>query len=77
MPPVSGAAVTDDRVRELHARLVEAKRQTQDGDVVTLEGLAKSMKATEAKLREQHKNRKIDFDVVIKDGKAVLKPIVR
>ncbi len=44
---------------------------------MSLEVLAKSMKATEAKLREQHKNRKIDFDVVIKDGKAVLKPIVR
>ena len=27
--------------------------------------------------REQHKNRKIEFDVVIKDGKAVVKPIVR
>ncbi len=71
------AAVTDERVRELHAQLVEAKRQTQDGAAVSVEGLAKSLKATEAKLREQHKNRKIDFDVVIKDGKAVLKPIVR
>jgi hypothetical protein len=78
--PVAATAspsVIDERVRELHARLVEAKRQTQDSAAVSMEGLAKSMKATEAKLREQHKNRKIDFDVVIKDGKAVLKPIVR
>jgi hypothetical protein len=75
--PAVSAALSDDRVRELHARLVEAKRQTQDGAAVSVEGLAKSLKATEAKLREQHKNRKIDFDVVIKDGKAVLKPIVR
>ena len=73
----ASASVTDERVRELHARLVEAKRQTQDGAAVSVEGLARSLKATEAKLREQHKNRKIDFDVVIKDGKAVLKPIVR
>jgi hypothetical protein len=71
------AAALDDRVRALHARLVEAKRQTHDATAVSMEGLAKSMHATEAKLREQHKNRKIDFDVVIKDGKAVLKPIVR
>jgi hypothetical protein len=71
------AALSDERVRELHARLVEAKRQTNDAGAVSVEGLAKSLKATEAKLREQHKNRKIDFDVVIKDGKAVLKPIVR
>ena len=79
--PAAAAAVptsvNDARVRDLHARLIEAKRQTQDSAQVSLEGLAKSMKATEAKLREQHKNRKIDFDVVIKDGKAVLKPIVR
>ncbi|MET0795383.1 MAG: MXAN_5187 C-terminal domain-containing protein [Polyangiaceae bacterium] len=76
-PAAPAAAPPDDRLRELHARLVEAKRQTQDATAVSMEGLAKSMKATEAKLREQHKNRKIDFDVVIKDGKAVLKPIVR
>jgi hypothetical protein len=75
--PAPAPAPVDERVRELHARLVEAKRQTQDSAAVSMEGLAKSMKATEAKLREQHKNRKIDFDVVIKDGKAVLKPIVR
>jgi hypothetical protein len=76
-PSSASGALSDDRVRELHARLVEAKRQTQDGAQVSVEGLAKSLKATEAKLREQHKNRKIDFDVVIRDGKAVLKPIVR
>ncbi|MEI9951995.1 MAG: MXAN_5187 C-terminal domain-containing protein [Pseudomonadota bacterium] len=76
-PAAPSASVSDERVRELHARLVEAKRQTQDGGAVSMEGLAKSIKATEAKLQEQHKNRKIDFDVVIKDGKAVLKPIVR
>jgi len=75
--PAPAAALTDDRVRELHARLVEAKRQTKDAGNVSVEGLAKSLKATEAKLREQHKNRKIDFDVVIKDGRAILKPIVR
>jgi hypothetical protein len=70
-------ALSDDRVRELHNRLIEAKRQTQDTGNVSLEGLSKSLKATEARLREQHKNRRIDFDVVIKDGKAVVKPIVR
>lgn len=58
-------------------RLVEAKRQTHDTANVSIEGLAKSMRAAEAKLREVHKNRTIDFDVVIKNGKAVLKPIVR
>jgi hypothetical protein len=64
-------------VRELHARLAEAKRTTKDPTAVSLEGLSRSLKATEEKLRAQHKNRRIDFDIVIKDGKAVVKPIVR
>jgi glutamate mutase epsilon subunit len=75
--PQASAELSDERVRQLHARLVEAKLQTKDAGAVSVEGLARSLKATEAKLREQHKNRKIDFDVVIKDGKAVIKPIVR
>jgi len=68
--------IDDSRLRDLHARLQQAKQQTKEANV-SFEGLAKSIRATEAKLREQHKNRKIDFDVVIKDGKAVVKPIVR
>ena len=71
-----GAGVDDARLRDLHTRLQQAKQQTKEANV-SYEGLAKSIRAAEAKLREQHKNRKIDFDVVIKDGKAVVKPIVR
>ena len=75
--PAPGAASVDDaRLRDLHAKLQQAKLETKETSV-SYEGLAKSIRATEAKLREQHKNRKIDFDVVIKDGKAVVKPIVR
>ncbi len=44
---------------------------------MSLDGLTKSLKATQEKLREKHAGRRIDFDVVIKDGKAVVKPIVR
>ena len=72
----ASANVDDARLRDLHIRLQQAKQQTKEANV-SFEGLAKSIRATEAKLREQHKNRKIDFDVVIKDGKAVVKPIVR
>jgi hypothetical protein len=72
----SSASVDDARLRDLHTRLQQAKQQTKEANV-SFEGLAKSIRAAEAKLREQHKNRKIDFDVVIKDGRAVVKPIVR
>jgi hypothetical protein len=70
-------AINDERVKELHQKLMELKRQNQEAGQVSLEGLAKTLRATESKLREQHKNRKIDFDVVIRDGKAIVKPTVR
>ena len=71
------AGVSDDRVRELHTRLVTARQQTNDRRNISVNGLKKSLQAAESKLRKQHGNRNIDFDVVIKDGKAVVKPIVR
>ena len=68
-PTASASANVDDaRLRDLHTRLQQAKLQTKEANV-SFEGLAKSIRATEAKLREQHKNRKIDFDVVINPRK--------
>ncbi|HYP87777.1 MAG TPA: MXAN_5187 C-terminal domain-containing protein [Polyangiaceae bacterium] len=72
----ASSAVDDARLRELHTRLQQAKQQTNEAKV-SFEGMAKSIRAAEAKLREQHKDRKIEFDVVIRDGKAIVKPTVR
>jgi hypothetical protein len=55
---------------------VEASRTAQRPPV-TLEALEKTMRSTEASLQAKHPNRRIDFDIVLKDGKPVLKPIVR
>ncbi len=71
------AGVSDDRVRELHARLVDAQKRTNDRHDISVDRFKKKLEAVESKLRERHGNRRIDFDVVIKDGKAVVKPIVR
>jgi hypothetical protein len=76
-PPQPAAGVSDQRVRELHQRLVDAQRQLANARPVSVEGLAKSLRDAEVKLRAQHGNRRIDFDIVVKDGKAVVKPILR
>jgi hypothetical protein len=74
----ASANVTEDRLRELHSKLSEAKRKTNDRTNVSVEGLRKSLQSAEAKLRSKHgAHRKVDFDVVIKNGKAVLKPVVK
>jgi hypothetical protein len=75
--PPAAAALSDQRVRELHQRLVDAQRQLANARPVSVEGLAKSLREAETKIRAQHGNRKIDFDIVVKDGKAVVKPILR
>ena len=68
--------VSDSSLRELHQRLAEISK-TAGRPTVSFEGLAKSLRATEAKLREKHGNRPIEFEIALKDGKPVVKPIVR
>ena len=71
------AALSEERLRELHARLIDTKRQNNERGNVSLDNLARSLRDAEAKLREKHANRRIDFDVIVKNGKVVLKPILR
>jgi hypothetical protein len=69
--------VSDDRLRELHERLASLKKENRESGQVSFETLARSVRETEAKLRAQHKDRKIDFEVVLRNGKAIVKPTVR
>jgi hypothetical protein len=71
------STLSDERIRELHENLVRMKRDNKEAGQVSVESLAKTLRATEEKLRAEHKNRKIEFDVVLRDGKAVVKPKVR
>jgi hypothetical protein len=73
-----GPRLSDQRIRQLHSQLLDAKQRTNDAATVSEEALAKSLRAAEVKLRQQHgSSRRVDFDIVIKNGKAVVKPIVR
>jgi hypothetical protein len=75
--PQAPVGISEQRVQELHRRLVDAQRQVPGARAVSVEGLARTLRDAETKLRAQHGNRAIDFDVVVKDGKAVVKPILR
>ena len=71
-------ALGERELRDLHTRLMRARNQTGDQTRVSVEALAKSLDAAAVKLRQQHgQHRRIEFDVVIKEGKAVVRPIVR
>jgi hypothetical protein len=74
--PSGESAVSEGKLKELHRRFTEVSKGAGQAPP-SLEGLSKSLKAAEAKLRQQHGNRRIDFEVVLKDGKPVVKPVVR
>ena len=66
----------DQRVSQLHGVLVAERRRLQQPGKVSVDALASSLRDTELKLRQQYADKDIDFHVVVKNGKAVVKPII-
>jgi hypothetical protein len=64
-------------MKQLYAQLVEAKRrQNESTAAVTYTSVAKTLQESGEKLREKH-GRSVDFEVAIKDGKAILRPVLK
>jgi hypothetical protein len=73
-PPRHDDGLPEYRVRQLYVEYVEAKRRQKESTAaLTYEGLAESLRSSSARLREKH-GKPVDFEVGIKDGKAVLRP---
>jgi hypothetical protein len=69
--------LADERVRQLYSQYVESKRKQNESTAgVTYDGLAKSLRESSARLREKH-GKSVDFEVAVKDGKTILKPVVK
>lgn len=69
------AGVTPEVVLDLHARLREASPPGEP--IVSVERLTELLRETEERLRATYGDRTITFDVITKDGKPAIKPIVR
>jgi hypothetical protein len=76
-PAVEGP-LPDQRLRQIYAKYVEAKRSSNESTAgVTYEKLAETLRAQAQRLKATHPAKSVDYDVVIKDGKALLKPVLR
>lgn len=78
-PPVprSPADLSDARLRQLYSEYVQTRRSHNESTAaLTYDALAKSLRDSSAKLREKH-GKSVDFEVTVKDGKTVLKPVVK
>jgi hypothetical protein len=80
-PPAPPAAVRpgqigDAQMRELYDAYVSAKRRcNEDVSKLSYEAVSKSVSKQIPELMDRYKARSVDFKVVIKDGKAILKAI--
>jgi len=78
------AVLSDDnglspiRMRQIYGQFVEAKRKANESTAaVTYEKIASNLESVAKELRAKHNARSVDFEVVMKNGKPVLKPVVK
>lgn len=65
----------DDPARRVFNELIEAKKKLNESTTgLTYESVQKSMQAQTEQLRQTRGAKEVDFKVVVKDGKAFLKP---
>jgi hypothetical protein len=77
-PPAVARELPDQRLRQIYAQYVATKRSTQESTAgVTFEKLAASLRAQADKLKSAHPNKSVDYEVVVKDGKTHLKPVLK
>jgi hypothetical protein len=84
-PPNPSASLNGDdaglspaRLRQIYGAYVDAKRQAHESTAaITYDKVASNLRDTAKQLRDKHQGRAVDFEVVMKNGKPVLKPVVK
>jgi hypothetical protein len=77
-PPTasSPSELSDDKLRVVYDAYVAAKRRNkEDTSKMSFDSVASSLRKQVPELLKQHNAKSVEFKVVIKDGKAVLKAV--
>lgn len=70
--------ISDMQIRKIYDRYLYARIKNKEStENIKIEKLAKSMRAIIPELKKKHKGKIIDFQVVIKNGRVALKPVVK
>jgi hypothetical protein len=72
----ASSRLDEQRLNQLHGALLAERRKLNQPGKISIEALGASLRETESKLKKQYAGKDIDFHVVVKDGKAVVKPII-
>lgn len=78
-PPAAGGGdggLSDTKVKAIYDAYVMAKKRCgEDTKAVTLDSVASSLRKQVPELMKQHNAKSVEFKVVIKDGKAILRAL--
>ena len=75
-PPPAPPAVSDENLRRLYHTYLRAREQCGESIAgLTFDSIASKIRQQVPQLLEKHKARSVEFKVVIKGGKAVLKAV--
>jgi hypothetical protein len=75
--PAASAELSDARMRQIYVDYVDAKRkQNESTAAISYQAVAKSLRESGDRLRQKH-GKPVDFEVAVKDGKTVLRPIIK
>jgi hypothetical protein len=74
--PTDAAVLSDDKVRAIYNAFVSAKKKcNEDVSKLSFDAVAGNLRKQVPQLLKQHNAKSIEFKIVIKDGKAVLKAL--
>jgi hypothetical protein len=75
-PAAGDGGLSDSKIKAIYDAYVMAKKRTgEDTRSITLDSVASSLKKQVPELMKQHNAKSVEFKVVIKDGKAILRAL--
>jgi hypothetical protein len=76
--PSTPGDLSDTRLREIYSQYVQARRERNESTAgITFDKLADSLRSQAEKLKSKHSAKRVDYEIVVKDGKTLIKPIVK
>jgi len=68
--------ISQDKLKQLYSAFITARKRCKEStDGITMDAVAQSLKKQVPQLMKEHGAKSVEFKVVIKDGKAVLKDV--
>lgn len=67
--------MSDDKMKRLYSVYMQAKKRTGENSNLSYDGLRKQLEKQIPKIKQKHGCKNVDFKVVLKNGKAMLKAV--